>query len=75
MSLDESLRRLSDAVGDLAKVAAQPRPEAKSSNQIDLFAAPAPANNSKPSVENTLMAATLDRTIERIENLLQAGSR
>lgn len=72
MSLDNSLRRLSAVVGELEKVASEPR-AAKAenkNNQIDLFAAPR-----NVSVDNTLMAKTLDRTIERIENLLQVGSR
>lgn len=74
MGLDNSLRRLSAVVVELEKIAAEPRAAAKNdvkNNQIDLFGS-APK---KPSVDNTLMAKTLDRTIERIENLLQVGSR
>lgn len=72
MSLENSLRRLSAVVGELEKAASEPRParSASKSNQIDMFAAPR-----NVSVDNTLMAKTLDRTIERIENLLQVGSR
>lgn len=71
MSLDNSLHRLSAVVGELEKAASEPRPVKveKKNNQIDLFAA------SRSPADNTLMAKTLDRTIERIENLLQVGSR
>ncbi len=70
MGLDNSLRRLSSVVDQLEKVAVATENDVKN-RQIDLF------GNAKaaPSVDNTLMAKTLDRTIERIENLLQVGSR
>lgn len=71
MGLENSLRRLSGVVADLEKLAANAENDVRS-RQIDLFAGARPA---KPSVDNTLMAKTLDRTIERIENLLQVGSR
>jgi hypothetical protein len=71
MSLENSLRRLTSVVNDLEKIAVERENDVKA-RQIDLFGA-APRKN--PSVDNTLMAKTLDRTIERIENLLQVGSR
>jgi len=70
MSLDKSLNRLSSVVTELEKIAAERENDVKG-RQIDLFAAP----RKNPTVDNTLMAKTLDRTIERIENLLQVGSR
>jgi hypothetical protein len=70
MGLDNSLRRLSSAVDQLEKIATATENDIKS-RQIDLFGAP----SKQPSVDNTMMAKTLDRTIERIENLLQVGSR
>ena len=71
MSLDNSLRRLNAVVVELEKITAERENDVKG-RQIDLFGA-APKKN--PTVDNTLMAKTLDRTIERIENLLQVGSR
>lgn len=71
MGLQDSLHRLENIVGELEKVAANTENDVKS-RQIDLFGGQRPA---KPQVDNTLMAKTLDRTIERIENLLQVGSR
>jgi len=70
MSLENSLRRLTSVVTELEKIADEKGSDVKA-RQIDLFAAP----KKNPSVDNTLMAKTLDRTIERIENLLQVGSR
>jgi|GEM_PF-2467255 len=72
MSLDNSLRRLSAVVSELEKAANEPRAlkAENKNNQIDLFAA-----QRSVTADNTLMAKTLDRTIERIENLLQVGSR
>lgn len=70
MGLDNSLRRLSSAVDQLEKIATATENDIKS-RQIDLFGTP----SKQPSVDNTMMAKTLDRTIERIENLLQVGSR
>lgn len=70
MSLDNSLRRLTSVVTELEKITVDRENDVKN-RQIDLFAAP----KKNPSVDNTLMAKTLDRTIERIENLLQVGSR
>lgn len=70
MGLDNSLRRLTSVVDQLEKTAVAMESDVKS-RQIDLFGAP----SRQPSVDNTLMAKTLDRTIERIENLLQVGSR
>ncbi|HEY8963066.1 MAG TPA: hypothetical protein VIN59_01250 [Alphaproteobacteria bacterium] len=72
MSLDSSLNRLASVVSDLEKIAAERENDVKS-RQIDLFGNVSPKKN--PTVDNTLMAKTLDRTIERIENLLQVGSR
>jgi hypothetical protein len=70
MELQNSLRRLGNVVSELEKIAAQPTAAApKKTAQIDLFA---PKNL---SADNTLVAMTLDRTIARIENLLQAGGR
>ena len=71
MELENSLRRLGAVVSDLEKVAAAAGSDVKN-RQIDLFAGQSPK---KPAVDNTLMAKTLDRTIERIENLLQVGGR
>lgn len=71
MELENSLRRLAAVAAELDKAASAQGADAKN-RQIDLFGG-APAR--KPSVDNTLMAKTLDRTIERIENLLQVGSR
>jgi hypothetical protein len=70
MGLDNSLRRLSAVVSELEKIAANSENDIKN-RQIDLFG----GASKQPSVDNTLMAKTLDRTIERIENLLQVGSR
>ena len=70
MELENSLRRLAAVVSELEKAASSPAVDVKT-RQIDLFGAP----QRKPSVDNTLMAKTLDRTIERIENLLQVGTR
>lgn len=73
MELENSLRRLGAVVAELEKVATAAASNGNSkSRQIDMFAA-VPAK--KSSVDNTLMAKTLDRTIERIENLLQVGGR
>ncbi len=71
MELESSLRRLGAVVSEIEKIAASSGSLQKG-NQIDLFAGLAPK---KPSVDNTLMAKTLDRTIARIENLLQVGGR
>lgn len=74
MGLDNSLRRLDKVVGELEKLSAQPQAAPKNdlkAAQIDLFGG-APKKN---SADNVLMAQTLDRTIERIETLLQAGGR
>lgn len=73
MELENSLARLESVVGELEKLAANPPAAAAAPKgaQIDLFAAP----RKTTSVDNTLMARKLDRTIERIENLLQVGSR
>lgn len=71
MDLESSLTRLADVVSELEKIAASGAVVQKGS-QIDLFAGFAPR---QPNVDNTLMARTLDRTIERIENLLQVGGR
>jgi hypothetical protein len=73
MGLDNSLRRLDKVVAELEKAATNVQANTKNdmkSAQIDLFGAP-----KKSPADNMLMAQTLDRTIERIENLLQAGSR
>lgn len=70
MGLDNSFRRLTGLVDQLEKIATATENDIKS-RQIDLFGAP----SKQPSVDNTVMAKTLDRTIERIENLLQVGSR
>ncbi|MBU6235159.1 MAG: hypothetical protein KGQ41_04885 [Alphaproteobacteria bacterium] len=73
MELENSLRRLGAVVAELEKAAtAAAAKPATTTNQIDMFAGVSPR---KPSVDNTLMAKKLDRTIERIENLLQVGSR
>jgi hypothetical protein len=76
MELENSLRRLGAVVSELEKAAtaamAAPRETKANNNQIDLFGGTA---TKKPSVENTLMAKTLDRSIERIENLLKVGGR
>jgi hypothetical protein len=74
MKLQNSLQRLGQVVSELEKIAAQPVAQTtatapKKTAQIDLFA---PKNL---SADNTLVAMTLDRTIARIENLLQAGGR
>ncbi len=71
MGLEDSLRRLSAAVGELEKIAANADNDVKA-RQIDLFGN---QPQRKLATENTLVAKTLDRTIERIENLLQVGSR
>ena len=63
MSLETSLNRLSSVVIELEKIAAERENDVKN-RQIDLFSAP----RKNPTVDNTLMAKTLDRTIERIEN-------
>lgn len=68
-SLEQSMRRLTTVVLELEKYAAARENDVKN-RQIDLFA---PKRNA--SVDNTLMAKTLDRTIERIENLLTAGGK
>lgn len=68
-SLEQSLRRLTTVVTELEKIAAMRENDVKS-RQIDLFA---PKRN--PGVDNTLMAKTLDRTIERIENILNVGGK
>lgn len=71
MGLDNSLRRLNSVVSELEKIATASENDVKT-RQIDLFGG---APKKQPTVDNTLMAKTLDRTIERIENLLQVGSR
>lgn len=68
-SLEKSLRRLTSVVTELEKIAASRENDVKT-RQIDLFA---PKRNA--SADNTLMAKTLDRTIERIENLLTVGGK
>ena len=70
MGLDNSLRRLTSVVDQLEKAAAATENDVKN-RQIDLFGTP----SKQPAADNTLVAKTLDRTIERIENLLQVGSR
>ncbi len=70
MGLDNSLRRLMTVVEQLEKAATSAENDVKA-RQIDLFG----GTSRQPAVDNTLMAKTLDRTIERIENLLQVGSR
>ncbi|NBX67292.1 MAG: hypothetical protein EBQ96_09895 [Proteobacteria bacterium] len=73
MELENSLRRLGAVVAELEKAASAAVAAPKNTGrQIDMFAG---IPTAKPSVDNTLMAKTLDRTIERIENLLQVGSR
>ncbi len=72
MELENSLRRLGAVVAELEKVAVSASTGTAKNKQIDLFAGMAPK---QPSVDNTLIAKTLDRTIERIENLLQVGGR
>ena len=70
MVLEKSLRRLEDAVKELEKIAIRSENDVKA-RQIDLFG----GSSKNVAADNTLVAKTLDRTIERIENLLQVGSR
>ncbi|MCB1537843.1 MAG: hypothetical protein H6865_07220 [Rhodospirillales bacterium] len=70
MDLQDCLDRLTAAVGELEKIAAHADNDVRA-RQIDLFGG-APR---KLAADNTLVAKTLDRTIERVENLLKAGSR